>query len=125
MSEASVEAASALAALGYAVDFSSASLAEVDRFFDSAECATALAGDTGGKLFLIGAYVGEVIRRAIGGSWIPGDDEPVLALPTGDVTSPLLRVAMRRQSAVDGIAAYGAIHGLITTRAEATSTMRR
>ena len=84
MSEASVEAASALAALGYAVDFSPASLAEVDRFFDSAECAAALAGDTGGKLFLIGAYVGEVIRRAIGGSWIPGDDEPVLALPTGE-----------------------------------------
>ena len=110
--EAAVEAASALAELGYATDFSPASLADVDRFFDGEHCEAALAGDIAGKIFLIGAYVGEVILSAAGGAWALGDEEPILALPSGVATSPIARVAMRLQSSVVTLADYGVAHGL-------------
>jgi hypothetical protein len=116
--EAAGEAASALAALGYATDFSPASLAEIDRFFDDQlglADGGALAGDVGGKVFLIGAYVGEVLRRALGGSWAAGDDEPVLELDGGAFTAPFQRVAMRLVSTVDTVAGYGLAYGLVGT----------
>ncbi len=113
LDEAAAEAAAALAELGYATDFSPASLVEVDRFFDSDGRDAALAGDAGAKVAMIGAYVGEVLRRALGGAWVPGDDEPMLALANGEVTSPLQHTAMRWQSGVDSLAGYATAYGLI------------
>jgi hypothetical protein len=64
---------------GYALDFSLESLAEVDRFFDEnsaldpedpdAAAGSLLASRLGHWMFALGAYSGEVLRRAIGGRW--------------------------------------------------------
>ena len=113
LDEAAAEAAAALAELGYATDFSPASLVEVDRFFDSDDRDAALAGDAGAKVAMIGAYVGEVLRRALGGAWVPGDDEPMLAFANGEVTSPMQHTAMRWQSSVDTLAQYATGYGLV------------
>ena len=66
--------ASALNASGYAADFSAQSLWEIDRFLDDHTAAgkarrgSLLATDTGSRLFALGSYVGEVVRRSVGGS---------------------------------------------------------
>src|SRR5262249_46018430 len=62
---------------GYALDFTVESLAEVDRFFDEhsaldpddASTDSLLASRLGQWLFALGAYSGEVLRRAVGGRW--------------------------------------------------------
>jgi hypothetical protein len=64
---------------GYGLDFSLDSLAEVDRFFDEnsaldpddpeAVSDSLLASRLGQWLFALGAYSGEVLRRAVGGRW--------------------------------------------------------
>jgi hypothetical protein len=114
------EAAAALAGLGYAADFSAASLAEIDRFFDDhsddgrARPGGALDGDVGAKIGMLGAYVGEVLRRTLDGAWYIGSEEPVLHLGTGEITNPIQRVARRLLSRADSIAAYGRVYGLPT-----------
>lgn len=63
----------ALRSSGYLADFSPASLWSVDRFFDDHAPAGAprrgglLATDLGTRLFSLGAYTGEVLRRNLGG----------------------------------------------------------
>ena len=70
----------ALSQSGYQADFSLQSLKEVDRFFDEqttngqAKPGGLLSQQLGARLFAIGAYVGEVIRRQKGGQW-QGDDK--------------------------------------------------
>ena len=69
--------ATALTSSGYRADFSPASLWDIDRFFDEQSDkgrprrGGLLADETGARLFALGAYTGEVIRRAVGGTWSP------------------------------------------------------
>ena len=61
---------------GYKTDFSIDSLSEIDRFIQEnsikgyAKADGLLAEQTAEKLYTLGAYVGEVIRRKHGGKWI-------------------------------------------------------
>jgi hypothetical protein len=117
--------AAALTKDGYAADFTPASLREIDRFFDEQTRKGEprrwglLAKDTSLRLFSIGAYVGEVVRREVGGEW-EGDDEDeqaelnlALRLPDDSVVWPVQRTIERmRNGAEDGIAAYAVALGV-------------
>ena len=117
--------ASALNASGYVADFSGPSLWEVDRFFDDHSAGGAakrgglLATDTGSRLFALGSYVGEVVRRSVGGTWVGDEDDAqaevnvALALPDGSSIWPVQRVMKRfANGPEDGLAAYGAALGV-------------
>jgi hypothetical protein len=112
--------AKALSSSGYRADFSLESLKDVDRFFE--EQATdgrpkpggLLSQQLGSRLFAIGAYVGEVIRRQAGGEWQGDDGDPqaeinvTVQLKTGAVFWPIQRVMKRlKNGPEDGIYAYG------------------
>ena len=114
-----------LSSSGYAADLSPVSLWEIDRFFDEqsrrgkARPGGLLSRQLGSRLFAIGAYVGEVIRRARGGEWIADDDHPraennvAVRLFDGTILWPVQRVMKRfKNGAQDGIAAYGLGLGL-------------
>lgn len=115
--------AGALRSSGYQADFSAESLWEVDRFFDDQTTGPGkpkrgglLAEQRGPRLFAIGAYVGEVIRRNSGGwKWVPAKDDPDdelnLSLVRGDtVIWPMQRAVKRfTEGAEAGIAAYVAV----------------
>ena len=128
----------ALRSSGYLADFSPESLAEVDRFFDehSREGHPApgglLAEDTGSRLFALGAYVGEVIQRRLGGDWMADDNDPagevnlMLRLSDGTVLWPVQRVIKRLTNGhEDGIAAYGAAFGLTPMTVITPEQLRR
>ena len=74
--------ADALSSSGYSADFSPASLWEIDRFFDGnsrdgqAVPGGLLSEDLGSRIFAIGSYVGEVIRKAKGAKWSGDDSDP-------------------------------------------------
>jgi hypothetical protein len=74
--------AAALNESGYGADFSAQSLREIERFFvehseeGRPKPGGLLAQDTGARLFAMGSYVGEVIRRKGGGEWVGSDDDP-------------------------------------------------
>lgn len=119
--------ANALKSSGYRADFSPESLWEIDRFFD--EQATngkpkpnsLLAADLGQRIFALGAYVGEVIRRNNGGKWVANDSDSQaeinieLHLVNGTKCWPVQRAIKRfKNGAEDGIAAWGAAAGLQT-----------
>jgi hypothetical protein len=118
----------ALSSSGYAADFSPESLGEIDRFLDEQapggqpRAGGLLAEDLGTRVFALGAYTGEVIRRSVGGTWSGDDDDPdaeinvELQLPDGAVIWPVQRVMKRFQSGPEeGIAAYGASLGVRTS----------
>jgi hypothetical protein len=103
-----------LRSFGYAADFMPGSLWEVDRFVDenirggvphTRRAQRRFAGmmDPTGRIFgfALGAYVGEVIRRGLGGRWAGDDSDPTpevsieLQLPTGVTITPVLRCAQR------------------------------
>jgi len=120
--------ASALNSSGYTANFSADSLAEVDRFFEEHSKNGApkkgglLTKDTGQRLFAIGAYTGEVLRRSLGGDWQPDPSDPdsemglSLVLPNGTTVWPVERVMKRYTNGrEDSIAAYGAGLGLNLT----------
>jgi hypothetical protein len=120
--------ATALSSSGYVADFSPNSLIEIDRFFEEhSENGQAVQGgllseSLGSRLFAIGAYVGEVIRRNVGGEWKGDDDDPSaeinvqLELPDGTLCWPVQRVMKRfKLGAEEGIAAYGVGAGLKTS----------
>lgn len=112
--------ASALTSSGYKADFTIESLKEIDRFFDE-HCENGnpkqgglLSEKTGMKLFAIGSYVGETIRRANGGKWLTDDKDPEgeinisVKLPSGSIIWPVQRAMKRlRNGSEDGIYAYG------------------
>jgi hypothetical protein len=117
--------AKALTSDGYEADFSPESLWEIDRFFDEQARKGAprrwglLAKDTGLRLFSLGAYVGEVVRRDVGGEWEAHDDDAegelslALRLPDGGVVWPVQRAVKRmRNGAEDGIVAYAVALGV-------------
>ena len=112
-----------LADHGFELDFTLASLAEVDRFFDQNSALDAdttdslLAARLGQWLFSLGAYSGEVLRRAIGGQWRWNglDDDKAastdteLVLVDGSIVFPLQKVWKRLMNGdVDAMAIWGA-----------------
>lgn len=112
----------ALSQPGYRADFSLESLKEVDRFFDEQvlngkpKVGGLLSQELGARLFAIGAYVGEVIRRQYGGQWQGDDNDPqaeiniALRLGTGATLWPVQRVMKRfKNGAQDGIWIYGVV----------------
>lgn len=117
--------AEALSSSGYVADFSPSSLWSIDRFFDEQSKrgrprrGGLLANNLGSRVFALGAYTGEVVRRHAGGDWHCNEDDPrgeinvQLVLPDGGIIWPVQRVMKRlRNGAEDGIAAYGAALGL-------------
>lgn len=113
-----------LAQAGYRLDFTPASLWEVDRFFDEHGPEPAVAGESvvgkGPMLFALGGYVGEVLRRALGGTWFGDDDDPEsevnveLRLADGSIVWPVQRVMKRyAHGSEDGIVVYGVALGLL------------
>ncbi|HKQ78173.1 MAG TPA: hypothetical protein VJ810_31025 [Blastocatellia bacterium] len=123
--KASAWIATALSSSGYIADFTAASLWQIDRFFDEqTQAGTAKPGgllsqDLGSRLFAIGAYIGEVIRRERGGEWVADDNDPqaeiniALRLTDGAICWPVQRTVKRfKNGPEDGIAAYGVGMGL-------------
>jgi len=111
----------ALSQSGYKADFSLESLKQVDRFFDEQAAngkpkpGGLLSQQLGARLFAIGAYIGEVIRRQNGGEWQGEDSDPqaeiyvAVRLQTGVILWPVQRVMKRyKNGAEDGIWIYGA-----------------
>ncbi len=98
---ASTWIAQALSSSGYHADFNPGSLWEIDRFFDEHSrdgrpvAGGLLSEALGSRLFALGAYVGEVIRRQLGGEWHGDDSDPKaeisveLRLPDGTVCWPV------------------------------------
>src|SRR5262245_41970689 len=128
-----------LRSFGYAADFLPGSLWEVDRFVDEnfrdgvpdtrrAKRRLAALIDPTGRLFgfALGAYVGEVIRRGLGGRWAGDDSDPTpevsieLQLPTGVTITPVLRCVQRlARGPQDSIARFAKDLGLdVGTRPE-------
>ena len=120
--------AKALNSVGYKADFSPNSLVEIDRFFSEQSRngkpvpGGLLAESLGQRLFSLGAYVGEVIRRSIGGEWRGDESDPesevnvALHLSNGAVCWPVQRVMKRLAlGAEEGIAAYGLASGVPLT----------
>jgi hypothetical protein len=110
----------ALSQSGYKADFSLESLKQVDRFFEEQtangqpKAGGLLSQELGARLFAIGAYVGEVIRRQTGGQWQGDDNDPraevniAIRLKTGVILWPVQRVMKRfKNGAEDGIWIYG------------------
>lgn len=112
----------ALISSGYKADFSMDSLKEIERFFNehSQEGEPVPGGllseSLGSRLFALGSYVGEVIRRSMGGEWITDDSDPdgeiniTLQLSNGGLIWPGQKVMKRlKNGPEDSIAAYGAV----------------
>jgi hypothetical protein len=109
----------ALSSSGYRADFTVASAREIDRFFDeqlttpgSPKAGGLLAEQLGPRIFALGAYVGELIRRnSDGWVWVDADDpedEINVSLRRGaEVVWPVQR-AMKRygEGSESAIAAY-------------------
>jgi hypothetical protein len=112
--------AEALSAAGYKADFSLDSLKEIDRFLDDhapdglSDDGGLLSQNRGPRIFALGSYVGEVIRRAGGGQWRGNDSDPQgeidveLQLKNGEILHPVQRVMEILDGAsMDGMYAYG------------------
>jgi len=119
----------ALSQSGYKADFSLESLKQVDRFFEEQvtngqpKPGGLLSQQLGARLFAIGAYVGEVIRRQNGGEWQGDDNDPqteiniAVRLKTGVILWPVQRVMKRfKNGTEDGIWIYGAAAPAPATR---------
>src|SRR5271163_3664047 len=99
--------AMALSSSGYRADFSPSGLWELDRFFDEHSRGGEpipgglLSENLGSRIFGVGSYLGEVIRRHAGGEWHGDDSDPEaefaveLRLKDGTKCWPIQR-AMKR-----------------------------
>ena len=99
--------AKAMTNTGYLAEYSIESLKEVDRLIDENSIDGKptpdgmLSKDLGRRMFSIGAYVGEVLRRNIGGDWwVDLNDFMVkvnveLRLENGSVVWPMQKVGKR------------------------------
>ncbi|GAA0499404.1 hypothetical protein Ade02nite_83010 [Paractinoplanes deccanensis] len=123
--DAAVQAARALAGSKYNADFSPSSLWEVERFFDveapggRPRPGGPLAAHLGARIFAVGSYVGEVVRRHTDGAWIGDDTDPeaeinvMVKMANGTVIWPVQRVMKRyRNGPEDSLVAYGLALGL-------------
>jgi hypothetical protein len=118
--EAAEWIATALSSSGYKADFTLESLKEIDRFVDEQtqngrpRPGGLLAENFGARVFALGAYVGEVIRRLGEGQW-HGDDSDRYAeinvevrLKSASTIWPMQRVIKRiKNGREDGIYVYG------------------
>lgn len=118
--------ANALESSGYGADFTPASFHEIDRFIDEHSSGGKvkprglLAEGLGMKLFALGAYVGETVRRQLGGEWYADESDPEgeidtsLKLASGGVIFPVQRI-MKRYSLgrEESIAVYGIGLGIL------------
>jgi hypothetical protein len=125
ITDAADQIARALRSSNYRANFSPESLWDIDLFFDD-HCVDGqpkpkglLSDQLGQRLFAIGGYVGETIRRNRGGEWHANDADPQgeinieLKLPDGGRVWPVQRVMKRlKNGAEDGIAVYGLALGL-------------
>ena len=115
--------ATELSGHGYRLDFTLASLAEVDRFLDdhaapdAPATGTLLSDRLGPWMFALGSYCGEVLSREAGGSWSwtgPDDDKAAstdteLVLVDGSRVFPLQRIWKRLMHGdEEAMAAWGA-----------------
>lgn len=120
--------ADAMMRSGYRADFSPASLSEIDRFIDEhsqrgePRPGGLLSRDLGGRIFALGAYVGEVIRQALGGIWVGNDADPraeinvEVRLNDGTRFWPVQRVMKRfKGGPSESIIVYGRALGLPPT----------
>jgi hypothetical protein len=118
--------AAALSQSGYEMDFTPASLWQVDFFFEDhapggvAKPGGFLSKNPGPRLFAIGAYIGEVIRRERGGKWAADENDPdgdiniAVHLVDGTILLPVQRALKRfANGSEEGIAAYGHAMDLI------------
>jgi hypothetical protein len=112
--------AKALSSSGYKADFTLDSLKEVDRFVDdqapggNPKPGGLLSDHLGARIFALGAYVGEVIRRQGEGQWRGDDNDPkgeinlAIQLKSGTIFWPMQRIMKRiKNGPEDGIYAYG------------------
>jgi hypothetical protein len=117
--------AAALSQSGYDTDFTPASLWQIDFFFEDhapggfAKPGGLLSKNPGPRLFAIGAYIGEVIRRERGGKWVADENDPngdiniAIQLSDGTIFWPVKRALKRFANGFEeGIAAYGRSMGL-------------
>jgi hypothetical protein len=138
ISKASEWIAAALRSSGYTIDFSVQSLQEIDRFYDehTLNCAPRPNGlfstDLDGRIFAVGSYVGEVIRRAKGGEWHGDDFDPQvklhveLRLTDGTLCWPTQRALNRlRNGRADGIVAFAEGLGVSMTPSKPKGLFKR
>lgn len=110
----------ALSSSGYRADFTIESLKEVDRFIDDNSINGQpkpdglLGKQLGSKLFALGSYVGEVIRREVGGNWVGNDSDPQgeinieVHLSNSGKIWPVQKIMKRlKNGSEDGIYVYG------------------
>lgn len=115
----------ALNSSGYRADFTPQSLWEIDRFFDehsdngAAIPGGLLSSGLGQRIFAVGSYMGEVVRRKLGGEWNGNDNDPrseinvELQITSGTRCWPVQRAMKRfKNGKEDGVAAWGAGIGL-------------
>lgn len=117
--EAAEWIATALSSSGYKADFTLESFKEIDRFVDEQtqngrpRSGGLLAENFGARVFALGAYVGETIRRLGKGQW-HGDDSDrdaeiniEVRLTSASIIWPMQRVIKRiKNGREDGIYAY-------------------
>ncbi len=117
--------AHALRASGYRADFTAASLWDLERFFAENTAGGRprpgglLALDTGKRVFALGSYLGEVVRRDLAGEWVVDErgDHPemnaAIQFPDGTRTWPVQQV-MRRivNGRRDDLVAYAVALGV-------------
>ncbi|WP_344514475.1 hypothetical protein [Dactylosporangium maewongense] len=107
-----------LTAAGYRADFSPSSLWEIERFLnaeapDGRPRSRGLLGkDLDVRVAMLGGYVGEVIRRRVGGTWVRDGDHAALDLPGGARIWPAQQVMHRLATGAGGsLTAYASAAG--------------
>jgi len=121
--------ARALRSSNYRATFTPQSVWDIDLFFDDQSKDGApkpgglLAQKMGARLFALGSYVGEVIRRSVGGEWQTDDSDPqgetniALKLPDGSLIWPVQRVMKRlKNGPEDGMPLTGPPWELLSAR---------
>ena len=110
--------AKALLSSGYDANFTPDSIAEIERFFrdhtvgSQPRLGGLLAEGLGTRLFALGCYCGEVLRRELGGDWITDDGDPngevnvALKFDNEATCWPVQRMMKRLRSEEDDLVAW-------------------
>jgi hypothetical protein len=135
---AAEQISTALRSTGYRADFSADSLWDLDSFFDehtkngTPKPGGLLADQTGARVFALGGYLGETLRRHLGGQWSGDDADPegeisiMLRLQDGGACFPVQRVMKRlSQGSAESLIAYGLALGLQPGPRPLSSKLRR
>lgn len=102
--------------LGCALDGSVASLNALDALLDQLRTRGATVGNASHLLVCLGAYAGEVIRAALGGTWLRSDETPFAAVAPGGpplvlavgggLANPIGKCMKRIEDPRESVAAY-------------------